>query len=80
MSADCIIRAFNACDCKPGECWSPTAPLDTTDHALRVVRAKQNAERAVLTIAAVGAIIGLVSATGYALSKIERQYHMEDCV
>ncbi len=77
MSADCVIRAFNACDCKPGECRSTTVPLDTTDSALLVVRAKQNAERAVLTIAAVTAIIGLVSATGYALSKITFQAQLE---
>ncbi len=70
MSQDCVIRAFNACDCKPGECRCAKAPFDTVSGAVLIVRAKQNAERAVLTIAAMAAIIGLVSATGYALSKI----------
>lgn len=77
MSADCVIRAFDACDCERSDCRSTTTPLDTTDHALRVVTAKQNAERAVLTIAAMAAIIGLVSATGYAFSKIRFQAQLE---
>lgn len=27
MSEDCLIRAFNGCDCAPGECRSATVPI-----------------------------------------------------
>lgn len=75
-ATDCPTRAFGACNCTD-PCQSASERLRQINEAMATVQAKRNADRAMLTFAAVLAIAGLVFATGYTLSKMERQYQLE---
>jgi anti-sigma-K factor RskA len=79
-----MIRAFEGCACKPGQCKSAAVPLQSftaraqaQTKASRTVMAKQNAWRALLFAAAVFSIAVFAGVTAHTLMKIERQHELQ---
>ena len=83
MSADCIIRQFNGCDCAPGECrsYSATMARKQADRdrkaALRTIQAKHNAYRVMLVALTVASLCAFAGATLNTLKNMERQHELQ---
>lgn len=76
MIPECIAREYG-CSCQPGQCRSASVKLKSINEAWLITQAKRNAERTALTFLAVLASVGLVFATGYTLTKMERSYELQ---
>ena len=86
MTHDCLIRAFNGCDCAPGECRSATVPIIKilSKHEERARRDRALASiNTAMTMAMAGfgcAVIVLIGAYAGHSASVEHSKHNQEQV